>query len=102
MGDQVDYYSSFLHDPTTQLKGLFNVSGEHSFLTVDQGSTCLFLGEPYINACGFDAAGDLLNHLYNETLSPPLPGVEVCLPSLHPSTEKMMVEDAFERERNLH
>lgn len=65
------YYANFLDNPGAQTKGVFNQSGEHAFLTVDQGSTCLFKGEPFINQCGFDAAGSMLQHLYHDTLTAP-------------------------------
>jgi hypothetical protein len=66
----VDYYSAFVADPASQIQGIFNQSGEHAFLTLDQGSTCTFKGEPYINKCDFDAAGSILQHLYGG-LTPP-------------------------------
>ena len=66
-----DYYAHFLRDPATQLSGVFNESGEHAFLTVADGSPCLYKGEPFINACGYDAAGALLQHLYSGELVTP-------------------------------
>ena len=73
---QVDYYGAFVLDPAVQVMGVFNRSGEHAFLTVDQGSECLYKGEPFINACGYDAAGELLQHLYGGTLVAPDRGSE--------------------------
>jgi hypothetical protein len=58
---------------SSQLAAVYTQPGEHAFLTLDRGSSCLFAGEPYINACGYDAAGALLQHLHNGTLvAPPL------------------------------
>jgi len=72
-----DYYTAFVADPATQIESVFNTSGEHSFLTVDQGSSCLFKGEPYINACDYDAAGEILQHLNKHTLTTPPAGARV-------------------------
>ena len=35
------------------------------------GNPCSFLGVPFINNCGFDAAGSMLQHIYSSTLEPP-------------------------------
>lgn len=64
-------YRSYLHDPDTQLKTVYNVPGEHSQVTNGWGSPCETLGEPFINDCQFDAAGDMLQWLYNGQLTPP-------------------------------
>lgn len=40
----------------------------HLFPTRDRGSDCLAAQSPFIGACGYDAAGELLRHLY--------PGIE--------------------------
>lgn len=46
--------------------------GEHSVVTNSFGSSCDYLGEPFINNCGFDAAADQMNFLYNEDISNPI------------------------------
>lgn len=56
---------------SSQLEAVYDQAGEHAFLTVDVGSTCTFAGEPFINACNYDAAGALLQHLYRNTLVVP-------------------------------
>lgn len=72
------FYLPFLRDPSKQLKEVLNVDGEHSQITQSYGSLCDFLGEPYINDCGFDAAGAALQHLSGNSLTPPtnLTGIE--------------------------
>ena len=42
-----------------------NLAAEHSFPTdlAANKNPCDFFGPPYINNCGYDAAGDLLNHI---------------------------------------
>ena len=66
-----EYYSYFLRDADSQIRAVFNQSGEHAFLTLTEGSECLYKGDPYINACNYDAAGAMLQHLYEDSLTPP-------------------------------
>jgi len=54
------FYEPFLRSPSTQLRQIYDIEGEHSQITTSYGSVCDFLGEPYINNCGFDAAGSAL------------------------------------------
>lgn len=42
----------------------------HHFPTIDQGHDCSASEPPYIGACGFDAAGALLRHLYPGLVEP--------------------------------
>jgi len=42
----------------------FDLQAEHSFPTDGYGNDCDYLGSPFINDCGYDAAGDLLQYLY--------------------------------------
>jgi hypothetical protein len=66
------YYSHYLGNPSTQLQSVYDQKGEHSFLTENYGSECDYLGKPYINDCDYDAAGIMLQHLYNYELSEPV------------------------------
>jgi hypothetical protein len=61
------YYSHYIGSSraASQIKTVYNFSAEHSFPTVEYGNACKFLGEPFINACGYDGAGDLLEHIYH-------------------------------------
>jgi len=65
---------AFLGENSSQLEAVYNQAGEHAFLTADVGSTCTFAGEPFINACNYDAAGALLQHLHMDTLVAPSKG----------------------------
>ena len=47
-----------------------SVEAEHSMPTNFWGNPCGFKGEPYINNCAFDAAGEILLHLLNSSTSP--------------------------------
>ena len=58
-----EFYTLFNADPSDNIKGVYNQSGEHSQLTLDYGNDCTTLAEPYLNKCGYDAAGNLLQHI---------------------------------------
>ena len=49
-----------------------DVPAGHGMPTASAGLPCDQLAAPWINACGFDAAGELLQHLYGE-LAEPIP-----------------------------
>jgi len=38
----------------------------HSWVTVDYGGPCEANATPYIDACGYDQAGDILHHIYGK------------------------------------
>lgn len=63
-----DFYREFL--PGDQVVLVDDVDTVHGWPTLDEGSDCLEMGGDFINACGFDTAGNLLNHLYGN-LNPP-------------------------------
>ena len=56
------YYQSFL--PAANIVYKKDIASEHAFVTDYFGATCLTLATPFINNCGFDLAGALLQHLY--------------------------------------
>ena len=56
------YYQNFL--PATNIVHKKDIPSEHGFVTDNYGPTCLTMAAPFINNCGFDLAGALLQHLY--------------------------------------
>ena len=44
-------------------KTVTDIPAIHGFPTVDSGAPCDELAEPYVNACNYDAAGELLAHI---------------------------------------
>lgn len=64
----VKYLSSFV-DPRN-IKTVLNITAEHSMPTLDYGNSCATLGTPFINACQYDAAYDILNHIYDGGIFP--------------------------------
>ncbi len=61
------YYQSFL--PPASITYRKDVPAEHAFVTDDFGGACQAKAMPFINNCGFDLAGELLQNLYG-TLAP--------------------------------
>jgi hypothetical protein len=57
-----DFYRAFV--PGEQVVFVDDVRAAHGWPTVDAGGACLEPGGDYINACDFDAAGAILEHLY--------------------------------------
>lgn len=47
-----------------------SVEAEHSMPTNAWGNPCGFKGEPYINNCAYDAAGNILLHILNSSALP--------------------------------
>ncbi len=48
----------------TDLKTEYGIASEHCMPTKNYGNKCDYKGSPYINNCGYDAAFELLNHIY--------------------------------------
>lgn len=65
-----DYYAALGLKNTVMVN---HIEAEHAMVTNDFGNSCGYKGEPFINNCGYDAAGSLLLHIYNHTtpLRPP-------------------------------
>jgi len=67
------YYNYYA--PKSNIKSVFNIPAEHSMVTNKFGNDCDYLGPPFINNCNYDAAGEILNWIYNtrnKTLNPPV------------------------------
>jgi len=63
-----DYYASFL--PQEAIVLVDHVPVTHGWPTLDQGVPCDEMSGDYVNACGYDAAGEILQQLYG-SLNPP-------------------------------
>ncbi len=63
-----DFYASFL--PQLAIALVDNIPATHGWPTRDQGVACGEMGGDYINACNYDAAGELLQHLYGPLSQP--------------------------------
>jgi poly(3-hydroxybutyrate) depolymerase len=63
-----DYYAEFM--PAERIVLVDDVEAVHGWPTLDAGSECLSMSGDFINACGFDTAGNLLSHLYEDLVPP--------------------------------
>ena len=57
--------------PEASVQLVLDVPGEHAQVTDSYGNTCQTLGTPYINNCGYDATGAMLQWLFSGGLTPP-------------------------------
>ena len=64
---------------------IVNIAVTHGWPTVDRGHPCGEMGGDYVNACDYDAAGAILQHLYGP-LKPPTDAVEENLKALDQAT----------------
>ncbi len=62
------YYQHFARRENIILKE--DIEAEHAMVTDHHGATCLTKATPFINNCGFDLAGAILQHLYGTLVSP--------------------------------
>ena len=63
-----DFYAAYL-DPA-RIRHVDTIPAAHAMVTRDFGGTCGAMESPYINNCGFDAAGELLTHIYGQLRAP--------------------------------
>jgi len=49
----------------------FDIPAQHAMVSNDFGNSCATLGNPWINNCRFDLAGEILKHFYGQ-LNPPV------------------------------
>jgi hypothetical protein len=68
----VDFYTAFV--PEASIARVDDVPAGHLFPTVAHGGRCDSPEAPHIGACGYDAAGELLNALYGELKQPAADG----------------------------
>jgi len=62
MHDLRNYYRHYL--APSQISYQSSIPAEHAMPTDSYGKACDYFGSPYINNCGYDAAGQLLKWLY--------------------------------------
>ena len=64
MTDLESYYRHYINSANISYKK--DLPAQHAMPTDDFGNACDKLGSPYINNCGFDAAGALLQWIYGK------------------------------------
>jgi hypothetical protein len=77
------YHLAFV--PAAQITYVNTLPAEHAMVTDGWGNACDHLGEPYINDCGYDAAGEMLKFIYGPLHLP-----------ADPSTGKLLAFDQRE------
>jgi hypothetical protein len=70
-------FAFYQHFTSAQgLRYLADVDSEHAWLSDSTDlNACDFLGTPYVNDCGFDAAGDLLKFIYARDFNERVPAM---------------------------
>jgi hypothetical protein len=63
----VSYYENYMSKDNIATQ--FSIKSQHSWVTENYGNACDKLASPYMNNCGYDSAGALLQQLYG-TLNP--------------------------------
>jgi hypothetical protein len=58
MDDLAAYYANYMDKSAINYKN--DIDAQHAQPTDFYGNSCGTLGDPYINNCGYDAAGELL------------------------------------------
>lgn len=71
MEKTVEYYRHYVADPDFIVRNAY--PAEHAWISSSFGNDCDYLGDPYINNCGFDAVLDMLQHFYGENIKPARP-----------------------------
>lgn len=67
----LSFYQHYIHDPT-HIKTKFDIPAEHGFPSDNYGGQCASLNYPeFINNCGYNAAYEILNHIYGGNLLKP-------------------------------
>ena len=61
-------YAEFI--PANQITYVNDVEAIHNFPARGQGSACNVMQAPFVGDCDYDAAGEILNHLYSELETP--------------------------------
>lgn len=62
MNDLAAYYANYVEQSGINYKA--DIDAQHAQPTDFYGNSCATLGDPYINNCGYDAAGELLKWIY--------------------------------------
>ncbi len=53
--------------PKENILAVLNISAEHSWVTNNYGNECGVKGSPFINNCNYDASGQMLQHLFQNS-----------------------------------
>lgn len=68
-GVMIKVAEMFEYMGATSITSIFNYSSEHAWITNRYGNSCSYLGEPYVNNCGYDFSGEYLSRAWNSMAS---------------------------------
>lgn len=90
----VTLYSEFM--PSENIVYVNDVEAAHTFPTRHNGNECTSTASPFIGNCDYDAAGEILKHLYGD-LEPPAPklSAELIETTLPGANAAGLVKDAY-------
>ena len=87
-------YEAFI--PADQIQYVNDIEAGHGFPTQGRGSECATMQPPFVIDCNYDAAGQLLQHLYPDLVAPAQgPELELTEVNLPGATEAGLSETAF-------
>lgn len=66
-----EFYSKFTAEDLVTF--VTDIRAAHGMPTLSAGASCGEMTPPFVNACGFDAAGEILNHLHELSSGPKAP-----------------------------
>jgi len=66
------YYANYVD--ATLIRTEFNISANHAMITDNYGNNCEWFGTPFINNCGYSAAGAIFETIYG-SMKPPAKSV---------------------------
>jgi hypothetical protein len=64
----IDFYTHYV--PSANVRTNLTIPAAHSFVTKDFGNPCGYFGEPYMNNCNYDTAGEVLKWIYGPLKAP--------------------------------
>jgi len=64
----LEYYQHYISNDN--IKTVFNIPSEHSFVTNTYGNQCDYLGPDYINNCNYSSSYELLDYFYGPLNDP--------------------------------
>ena len=87
-------YAEFI--PAKQITYVNDVEAIHNFPARGQGSACKVMQAPFVGDCDYDAASEILNHLYSELETPQVaPETALQTVVLEGATEAGLSETAY-------
>jgi poly(3-hydroxybutyrate) depolymerase len=88
-----EFYQRFM--PARQIVLVNDIEAVHGMPTVSTGHPCDTFASPFLNACNYDAAGELLEHLYGPLNEPAETSAELLPVTQEPYDKAGLTEQAW-------